>query len=264
MFVTRNDGVLAGDAPRGEGRHRLVVTAARDAPQHPQGLELASIREDRVGRGDLERRCLEDAERDRRVRARLRTHAHEAPEGRHPVEARQFRGVDGRDVARHRERPTEGRRPVVLVLVVTGIPRLLLVVERRRLVGDEGGRRDVAAALGGRPLERREVDERLEHRAGLAPCVHRAVELRLVVRAPAHHGEHLAGARVDGDERGLRVPAPLAAREQVVHPCQALAHAVLRDALQVEVERGVDVDREQCPRRFGYCSASTWLTRSTK
>ena len=92
-----------------------------------------------------------------------------------------------------------------------------------------------------RVFERREVDERLEHRSGLPARVDGAVELRLVVGAAPDHREDLAGARIDGDERRLRL-LPLALGEQFVDANQPVAHGVLREALQVQVERRVDVD----------------------
>ena len=89
-------------------------------------------------------------------------------------------------------------------------------------------------------LERREVDERLEHRPGLPARADHAVVLRLVVGAAADEGEDLAGARIDGDQRRLRLP--LAPRQHLVEPRQPFAQRILRDPLQVQVERRVDVD----------------------
>ena len=107
------------------------------------------------------------------------------------------------------------------------------------------GRRDVAGALVGGLLERREIDERLERRADLPPRRGGAVELRLVVGAAADEREDLAGARIDGDERGLRDArrSALAARQDRIDVGDAGAHRFLRVALQVQVERGVDVER---------------------
>ena len=94
-------------------------------------------------------------------------------------------------------------------------------------------------------LERGEIDERLERRPHLPARVCGAVELRLVVRAAADEREDLAGARIDGDERGLRnaLRSALAARQGRIDGGDAVADGVLRVALQVEVERGVDVER---------------------
>ena len=72
-----------------------------------------------------------------------------------------------------------------------------------------------------------------------------AVELRLVVGAAADEREDLAGARIDGDQRRLRdaLRAALAARQDRVDAGEAVAHRVLRVALQVQIERRVDVER---------------------
>ena len=88
-----------------------------------------------------------------------------------------------------------------------------------------------------------QVDERLEDRARLSLRRDRTVELRLVVRAAADEREHLAGAGIDRDESGLGLPLALAARENLVDAHDPVAHDVLRDALQVDVERRVDVER---------------------
>ena len=68
-----------------------------------------------------------------------------------------------------------------------------------------------------------------------------AVVLRLVVGAAADQRENLAGARIDGDQRRLRRRA-LALREDLLHLRHAVADRVLREALEVQIERRVDVD----------------------
>ena len=92
-------------------------------------------------------------------------------------------------------------------------------------------------------LEGRQIHERLEDRSRLAPRQDGTVVLRLVIGTAADKGEQLAGARVDGDERGLGLPAAAAPRQQLVDVCQPAANGVLRDALQVEVERRIHIDR---------------------
>ncbi len=148
----------------------------------------------------------------------------------------------GRDVARQRERAPQRDGPVELAVVVARRPRLIVERERRRLVEHDRRRRDVGAAFLVRVLERREVDERLEHRARLPPRGDGAVVLRLVVGAAADHRQDFAGARIDGDQRRLR-PLTLALREDLVHAREPVADGILRDPLQVQVERRVDVDR---------------------
>ena len=73
--------------------------------------------------------------------------------------------------------------------------------------------------------------------------------MRLVVGASADHREDLAAARIDRDERGLREPR-LAPGEDGIDARESLAHGVLRDALHVEIERRVDIDRAGRFRAF--------------
>ncbi len=54
-------------------------------------------------------------------------------------------------------------------------------------------------------FERRGEEERLERRAGLPPAAARAVELRLREVAAADERQHVAGARIDRDERRLQI-----------------------------------------------------------
>ena len=92
------------------------------------------------------------------------------------------------------------------------------------------------------PLERRQVDERLERRARLPTGAHGAVELGRGVGPPADHGEHVARARVHGHER--RLGGAAAPRlEARVDGGEPLTDRRLRQALEAEVERRVDVDR---------------------
>ena len=66
--------------------------------------------------------------------------------------------------------------------------------------------------------------------------------MRLVIAAATDQREHLASARVDGNQRCLSLLAfPL--REQFIHPRQSIPDDVLGDSLQVKIERRVDVDR---------------------
>ena len=104
------------------------------------------------------------------------------------------------------------------------------------------GRRDVGALVPGGLFERGQVDERLEHRSRLPPRGDHAVVLRLVVRPAADKREDLAGLGIDGDQRRFRPAAALAPRQQFVHMRQAVAHGVLREPLQMEVERRHHID----------------------
>src|SRR5439155_16375481 len=165
------------------------------------------------------------------------------PQRRHVVVAGVLRDVNGRQVSRVRERVPQRDRPVVLVLVVLGRPDLIVELERLRFVVDNRRGCHVGLALGEGLLEGRQIHERLEDRSRLAPRQYGTVVLRLVIGTAADKGEQLAGARIDGDERGLGLPAAAAPRQQLVDACQPAANGVLRDALQVEGERLIVIDR---------------------
>ena len=81
-------------------------------------------------------------------------------------------------------------------------------------------------------LERRGVQQRLERRSRLPAAAARAVELRLAEIATAHHGEDVAGPRIDRDQRSLQIGIGEAA--------QPLRHRALRHLLQVRHERRPD------------------------
>ena len=154
-----------------------------------------------------------------------------------------LRDVNGRQVSRVRERVPQRDRPVVLVLVVLGRPDLIVELERLRFVVDNRRGCHVGLALCQGLLEGRQIHERFEDRSRLPSRHDGTVVLRLVIGTAADKGEQLAGARIDGDERGLGLPAAAAPRQQLVDACQPAANGVLRDALQVEVERRIHIDR---------------------
>ena len=158
------------------------------------------------------------------------------------VVARGLRDVDGRQIPRVGEGAPERDGALVLILVVLGRPHLIVELEGFRRVVHDGGRRHVGAARVGRLFERRQIDEWLEHRPGLTPRDDGAVVLRLVVRAPADERKNLTRPWVDRDKRCFGLAAAPPPREQLVDMRQTVAHGVLREPLQVEVERGVDVD----------------------
>src|SRR5204863_635210 len=110
--------------------------------------------------------------------------------------------------------------------------------ELGRLVDDDRCRGDVGAGVGERPLKGRQVYEGLERGAVLALGGRRPVVLRLLVGASADDRQDFAGARIDGDERRLR-DARLPFRQQLLDAGDAVTDRVLRDALQVQVERRI-------------------------
>ena len=229
MLVTRNVVSRACHGARRRHVDRDVLAVVDDAADRAERTQRPAVGKQRVGGRDFVRRGLEYPERDRRIRARRRAGADTLPQGGDRVVAGGFGDFDGRDVARERERAPQRDRPVVLVLVVARRPRLVVERERGRLVEDDRRRRDVGAAFGLGPLERGEVDERLEDRSGLPPRADGAVVLRLVVGAAADHREDLAGARIDGDQRRLWMRRFRRARISSTR-VEPVADGVLRDA----------------------------------
>src|SRR5688500_11270485 len=77
-------------------------------------------------------------------------------------------------------------------------PRRLAASRWRIEVGDDRARRRAV-------LERGGIDKRLEGGAGLALRRHGAIEAALAEAAAADQREHLAGARIGGEQRPLHV-----------------------------------------------------------
>ena len=102
----------------------------------------------------------------------------------------------GGAVARRAQRRAQGHRVGGRVFVFRR-PRALQRGDRIVELIDDGRRRIAG-------LERGGVDERLERRAGLAVRLDGAVEVALVEVAAADHRAHVAGRRIERDERGLQ------------------------------------------------------------
>jgi hypothetical protein len=95
-------------------------------------------------------------------------------------------------------------------------------------------------------LKGRGVDERLEDGAG-GPLGNRVVQLRVAVAAPADQRQHLAGVRIERDQRHLRIDVGLpglSLRVQLVHLLVDDVNGGVDgrggSALQIGIERGVD------------------------
>jgi hypothetical protein len=110
-----------------------------------------------------------------------------------------------------------------LAVEVDGRPLPLAGLDAQGFVLELGGegQRGIAPL---RPRERRQRDDRLEDAPGLALGLRRAVELAAPVVASADQREHLAAARVQGDERPLeRALLALQVREAALQLRQPLA-----------------------------------------
>ena len=106
----------------------------------------------------------------------------------------------GHQVARLLEAVAHRERPEEAAAVVARPPHRLAVARRvfERRVLDDGRGREAR-------IHRREIDERLERRAGLAIGLHRPVELAHAVGPAARHGEHAAGLRVHHHDAAVDV-----------------------------------------------------------
>src|SRR5262245_37105912 len=99
----------------------------------------------------------------------------------------------------------KGHRARVLVFIVRWRVVLVAVLEYRWLVDHDSRGRQRVCRIVHRFLERREIDERFEHRSWLPARRDDSVVLRFAVRAAADEGEDVACPRIDGDERDLRL-----------------------------------------------------------
>ena len=91
-------------------------------------------------------------------------------------------------------------------------------------------------------LERRDVDERLERRAGLALGLDRAVELAAEEVVAADHGLHIARLRLEGDDGALGMLARARLGRAALDGLQAVPEGLLGGELHGRVERRVDVE----------------------
>jgi hypothetical protein len=160
---------------------------------------LPAVGEGRVGVDQLDRPDLRGAERDRRHVRQLGLDAEAARVLVDALHAELHRQPYGRGVLGAGQRIAHRHRAVVLVAVVARLPGPAARERQaqRRVLDDVHGR-----VVG---LQRGQVDERLEGRAGLPLRLQRAVELGVVVVAPADHRADLAGVRVHHDHRALQV-----------------------------------------------------------
>src|SRR5439155_5120049 len=145
---------------------------------------------------------------------------------------------DRRHVERARQGARRGDPAVIPMLVVARSPQaegrregVGHVIEERR-----GGERRPSSRE--RRVERGDVDERLEGRAGLPVRFHRPVEGALAIVPPADHGADRPVLRLDREKGGLRrVPVGAADLRARVRIAGSLAHATLGRFLEPGIER---------------------------
>jgi hypothetical protein len=163
------------------------------------GRDLGPSLARRAVRGrHLPQRRFESAERDRRVGEELLPDPEPVRRLDHVLQTHHPGHLDGRDVDRVLEGAADRDDPgIVVVVVVRLVGRLAGIDHDRDGSVEEGVRRGVPV------FERRQIDEGLEGRPGLAVRLHRAVELRLVPVVAADHGPHRPGRVLEDQHRPL-------------------------------------------------------------
>ena len=92
--------------------------------------------------------------------------------------------------------------PLERAVVVGGLPHLATGPDPQRGVVHHGRERELGIPLA-LPLQGGKRNDRLERAARLAPRLRGPVELRPTILGATHHGEDLAGARVERHQRRL-------------------------------------------------------------
>ncbi len=230
--------------------NRLPVLIA-DILDEAGADQLAIVRKDRVGAGDLERRHFISAERDGWRRFDVHIQPGCARRLCDLVIADHLRDFHGGDVQRMRQRVPDGNLALVFLIVILRLVGFFVEPERGRLIHDHRSRCDHRAGVGIQSrAQRGGVDERLERRARL-PFRDRVIELADAVAAPADQRLHFAGLRIQTYQRNLRerhlVGAVLLrpALPLLIGFLDAGAHRRHSVALQIHVERGEDAERRR-------------------
>ena len=202
---------------------------------------IALSRKHLVRGSELEQRRLVGADRNRQVGLKVLVDTHLVRRFNNRRGTKLVADVRGRHVERLVQRLHDGHLRLIGALVVRGSPS----VERHRLVGQHRGereRRRERCAIG---IERREIDDRLERRPGLALGVRRAIKLTLGVVAPADKRANRASLRVQRDHRGLQPAVSLRAAQSLMILLERrdiVGHRVNRVGLKFGVERRVNLE----------------------
>ena len=186
--------IIAACSGRTTGSGRLLCFDRER--HHPE----PAVEERRVGGRQFQQPDLPGAQRERGVVRQLAGDAQPRRRRRHrlrPAEPQHQPHRGGVD--RVRQRFIQRDLAAVVALEVLRLP---VADPHRRVQHGVVGRESV--------LQRRQPDERLECRAGLAVRVDRAVEVAVAVVASADHHAHRAGRGIQHHDRALaRRPPPL-------------------------------------------------------
>ena len=142
----------------------------------------------------------------------------------------------------------------IAVVVVLRRPHLAAEAPGERRVFHVGGAVVGLAGLGRAVGQGGQIDEGLEHGAGLPPGLDRAVELGLAVVPSADHGLDLARLRLDDHQRALQVVGlrpPPQMPVVLLQPGEAPGQGPRRGLLQLQVQAREDAQPFRGQRLFG-------------
>ena len=180
--------------------------------------------------GHLEQRHFRGSERERRHRRQWTVDSHGARDPRHVGHADALRNEGGWNVQRRFKGAADRHRSVEASVDVVRRPGATDRGNDDGLVGDDGRRRELA----GLDLERGEIYERLEERAGLTSGLRRPVELAVGEAPSSHQGEDPARAGLDRHHRGLKRSRRLAPR--ALDLSQTVSHRCLGRLLKAPIK----------------------------
>jgi len=203
---------------------------------------VAAISQRAIGRGQVEQAHFAAAQRQRQIEAAgvgQRAHAQPGQQADQGVHADVIQGDDGGDVIGGSQRLADEHRAVLHQPEVgRGVALQAAGDERCADVENHCRRRP---GIGPLRVEGRRVGERLERRPRLARGqrrVDRAINALVEVVGAAEEGQHLAGVRIEGDQRGvLRVVRRLAGG-RIIQPAQMTLRCIFGGALPGQVECG--------------------------
>ena len=222
----RHGRIVGGTACAGAGAPvEHLARAVPDLDDAVRERARTPVGERDIGAGELQQRHLAGAEREARIGRERTLDAEPARRRQHPLHARAQAHAHRHGVDRAGKTLPHRHRAPVFAVIVAGRP-----------AGD-GDRRVLDQVVRAEPgLQPREIDHRLEGRAGLAPRLGRPVEHAARVVAPADHGAHRA-ALVQRDEGALADPAALAGGGE------GLGERRLRRPLAGGIEGRADAER---------------------
>ena len=220
-------------------RHVLLEQlplSVRDVADRRGRHPSAFVGEDAVRGRYLEQREVGRAKRHAEVDVDRAGHAEPTCHLHRAVDADPLLQLHGHDVDRFLDRLLQRRRAAELAIIVFGLPHVAAAdrVRDRRVV-HAAGRREAR-------FQRGDVDEGLEGGAGLAPCLHGAIEFTPEEVVAADERAHITGRRLEGDDSALGMLARLRCLTSAFQGFEPVAQGLLGGELHGRIERAVDVE----------------------